>query len=153
MLVVVIAVVGGVMALPCVTHRLLFVNGTQEPAVFQVTVRGEELWRGTLNANETRNIPVVSSTGWDPLEARVTFPNDSKRRLVGHSPYAFGHPHNTDIFIFLLTPRDGVHAVSMKHPFITAYQSKFWQQTASLVLVFYNVLSCGGFELRGSPRQ
>ncbi|MCG8543222.1 MAG: hypothetical protein MJE12_03320 [Alphaproteobacteria bacterium] len=130
-----------VVAMPCVTHRVIIGNKTAEPAQVQITARGEPLWEGGVDAFATRDLPLITNSGWDPLEIHVSFPGSGLRDVAGRTDYALGHPHNTDIFVVILT-EDRVDAVQFKYPFIDAVASELWRDIASLLAVFYNGLSC-----------
>ena len=130
-----------VVAMPCVTHRVIIGNKTAEPAQVTINARGETLWKGGVDSSAMRNLPLTTNAGWDPLEIRVSFPGSDRGDVAGRTDYALGHPHNTKIFVVVLTG-DRVDTVQFDYPFIDAIASETWRDIASLLAVFYNGLSC-----------
>ena len=139
---ILLSAAGILIALPCTTHQLYAVNLTENKAEFRVRLGQEMVWSDTLQPRQRISAPVVtaiSGASWNvQIETKRAEP---KTYSIKNAYYMVGHPHETDIYVLVLTPK-GAEIFPMEHPLIAAGTSKCWKEASRLALVFLNMLSC-----------
>lgn len=132
-------VVATIVAIPCVTHPVHVVNRSGDAVNVRLVVRNTELWSGSLEPDESVDLPIATSVGAAPLELRVAMPDG--RPLEGDGIYIYGYPHDIEIYAFVIT-KDWVYASEVRHPFVTPFESKPWRAVAMVSVLVSKYLSC-----------
>jgi hypothetical protein len=135
-------VVGILVASPCLTHNLYIANETETAAAFKISLGDKLVWEGGIERRKRRRISIVSAigeSGWN-IEA-TTNTNPPRHATIKNAYYLVGHPHETHIYIMVLT-QEGIEFFPIEHPLISTFESETWQHLASVALTAVNFLSC-----------
>ena len=117
-------------------------NLTENEAGFRVRLGQEMVWSDTLQPRQRISAPIVSAISGASWNVRIDAKGaEPKTYSIKNAYYMVGHPHETDIYVLVLTPK-GAEIFPMEHPLIAAGTSKCWKEASGLALIFLNILSC-----------
>lgn len=71
-----------VVAVPCESFSVVFANRSMQPATVRITVPrwpAQAVWSGTVNAGETRDIPLIATVGGFKLHVVAQVPGRRER--------------------------------------------------------------------------
>ena len=133
---------GAIVALPCATFRVNLTNESPHAAKVRITMRGEDLWSGTVRGGEKIHIPIVEWARSDDFTVFFRYPHLPEEGWLRRYSWFSGYPVEIASFDFSLNETGQRHHVIRFHPWVTAFESSTWRTTVDLGLTAYWSLRC-----------
>ncbi len=139
-----IVVALGVIAMPCETMKVALANQSGTPALVRIGVRypAREVWRGRIEAGDTREMSLAAIPMGRFVDIFVQFPDIDDREMSRFEELLFaGYPFGVDTYRFEFAP-GRVRSETIAGRWSDRFESEWGGAMAFLVEMSYALLRC-----------
>lgn len=142
--VVLFAIILVVVALPCETMKVVLKNRSESPALVRVGVHfpTREIWRGRVEAGETREMSLAAIPMGRFVDTFVQFPDIDDREMSKFEELLFaGYPFGVDTYRFEFAP-GRIRSETIAGRWSDRFKSKWGGAVAFLAEMVFVSLRC-----------